>query len=346
MNSMSYTATNVSGTNTVHIADQGYFWVGLKYITRNEHTVLDGTQMYVEYQKPANVTQKYPVILIHGGGGQSLDWISTPDGRPGWRTLLLQQGYEVYIVDRPGHGRSPSFDQDRTSDILPPAVETLGTLFAGQDNPEHTQWPGAGDENDLALAQLLASQGAMTELSIDHQLMQQHGVELLERIGRSIIITSSAGGPSGWLMADTRPDLVAGVIALEPLGPSGAFPLTWGLAATPMNYQPDTDTNGIQLVSTLTELSSEPLRLQPEPARQLPNLADLPIAVVSSDQSFTQTMDLGTIAFLEQAGCKKAELIKLADHGLQGNGHLMMIERNNAEVLDLLLQWIDNNINK
>jgi len=31
----------------------------------------------------------------------------TPDGRPGWATYLVQEGYHVYILDRPGHGRSP-----------------------------------------------------------------------------------------------------------------------------------------------------------------------------------------------------------------------------------------------
>jgi len=34
--------------------------------------------------------------------------MSTPDGRPGWRTLLVQRGYAVYVVDRPGYGRSPA----------------------------------------------------------------------------------------------------------------------------------------------------------------------------------------------------------------------------------------------
>ena len=53
------------------------------------------------------MTQPYPIVLIHGGGGQGTDWLGTPDGRPGWATFLVQEGYAVYVVDRPGHGRSP-----------------------------------------------------------------------------------------------------------------------------------------------------------------------------------------------------------------------------------------------
>ena len=49
----------------------------------------------------------YPIVIVHGGGGQGLDWLARPDGGPGWVTYLLQEGYRVYLVDRPGHGRSP-----------------------------------------------------------------------------------------------------------------------------------------------------------------------------------------------------------------------------------------------
>ena len=63
--------------------------------------------MYVEHWIPREVRHPYPVVLIHGGYGQGSDWISTPDGRRGWATLLLEQGYKVYVLDRPGQGRNP-----------------------------------------------------------------------------------------------------------------------------------------------------------------------------------------------------------------------------------------------
>ena len=63
--------------------------------------------MYVEHWIPAQVRHPYPVVLIHGGFGQGSDWFSTPDGRRGWATLFLEQGYKVYVLDRPGQGRNP-----------------------------------------------------------------------------------------------------------------------------------------------------------------------------------------------------------------------------------------------
>src|SRR5690348_13563292 len=83
------------------IAEWSHFFVGVERAVIARGTVVNGAQMYVEYQIPARVQHPYAVVLVHGGGGQGTDWMSTPDGRRGWATLLLEQGYKVYIVDRP-----------------------------------------------------------------------------------------------------------------------------------------------------------------------------------------------------------------------------------------------------
>ncbi len=65
------------------IAEWSFFWVGVERVTLPGGTspVVSGKQMYVEYQIPAKVKHPYPIVLIHGGGGQGLDWMGTPDGR-------------------------------------------------------------------------------------------------------------------------------------------------------------------------------------------------------------------------------------------------------------------------
>jgi pimeloyl-ACP methyl ester carboxylesterase len=315
---------------SLRIAEQGFFWVGVTYEERGGQTIVDGSQLYVEFQKPEEQTQPYPVVLIHGGGGQSLDWMGTPDGRPGWRTLLLQRGYAVYMIDRPGHGRSPRHPGEAHGEPLSmvPSVETLGPLFTGPDNPAHTQWPGTGGRDDPDLAQFLASSSHTPfDPVAHHAVLRRRGAELLDLIGPAILITSSAGGPAGWLMADARPGLVRAVVALEPLGPSGPVPFPWGLAASPLTYDPPGEP---ELVDGL----------QADPPRRLPNLANIPIAIVSAEQSFANAMDDGTVAFLRQAGCERVDHLRLGELGVHGNGHLMMIERNNAEVLDVVTAWL------
>src|SRR5689334_5320101 len=75
------------------IAEWSYFWVGTEHISLPRGTVANGMQMYVEYQVPARPAHPYPIVLVHGGASQGTDWISTPDGRRGWASLLLDLGY-------------------------------------------------------------------------------------------------------------------------------------------------------------------------------------------------------------------------------------------------------------
>ena len=43
--------------------------------------------------------------------------------------------------------------------------------------------------------------------------------------GPAVVVTHSAGGPCGWLLADRRPGLVRALVAVEPIGPAFAtFP--------------------------------------------------------------------------------------------------------------------------
>jgi pimeloyl-ACP methyl ester carboxylesterase len=64
--------------------------------------------MFVQYLLPERRRHDHPIVFIHGGGGQGTDWLETPDGRDGWVDYFVAAGWDVYVVDRPGHGRSQS----------------------------------------------------------------------------------------------------------------------------------------------------------------------------------------------------------------------------------------------
>jgi pimeloyl-ACP methyl ester carboxylesterase len=80
--------------------------------------------------------------------------------------------------------------------------------------------------------------------------------------------------------------------------------------------------------------------LQLDPPRRLPNLTRFPIAVVTAEASRFRLSDPDLVAFLERAGCQ-VDYIQLADHGVHGNSHGMMLERNNADVLAVLTRWVE-----
>ena len=80
--------------------------------------------------------------------------------------------------------------------------------------------------------------------------------------------------------------------------------------------------------------------LQKEPARQLPNLKRIPVVIIMSEASYHAAYDHCTAAYLNQAGVPNT-LIRLADVGVRGNGHMMMIEKNSAAIAGVIAQWLD-----
>jgi len=49
------------------------------------------------------------------------------------------------------------------------------------------------------------------------------------------------------------------------------------------------------------------------------------------------------VAFLKQVGCP-AEMLRLRDYGILGNGNLMLLEKNNHEVFGVLHDWLDRKL--
>lgn len=306
--------------------------------------------MYVERLAPETTTQPYPVLLVHGGGGQATDYLATPDGRPGWAQQLVEEGFTVYVVDRPGHGRSPHDPAVFGPTIPALTAEMFLSIFAPDAHAEtHTQWPVGRTPDDPGVQQVTASFGPMlADWAVMHEVEQQRLATLLDRIGPAIVFCHSAGGPAGYLAADARPALVKALVAIETVGPpfaphpSGAT-LSWGLASAPLTYDPPAaDPAELQLV-TEDVAGGPPRTLQAEPARRLSSLAQVPIGVVTSPNSVFRQFDDHLLAFLQQAGCQ-ADSVRLEDHGVLGNGHGMMLELNNREVLQVVLDWLGKRV--
>jgi len=61
---------------------------------------------------------------------------------------------------------------------------------------------------------------------------------------------------------------------------------------------------------------------------------------VTSEASYHAPYDHCTVKYLEQAGVHPA-WIKLGEAGIHGNGHMMMLEKNNAEIAGVMARWLD-----
>ena len=104
-------------------------------------------------------------------------------------------------------------------------------------------------------------------------------------------------------------------------------PLRWGLTAAPLTFDPRRET-------------PEAVRDADSASLHLPNLAGLPIAVVTGDTSSFAPASPPIVAALK-AGGAAAELLHLPDHGVTGNGHGLIYEKNSDAALQPVLAWLE-----
>jgi pimeloyl-ACP methyl ester carboxylesterase len=333
---------------SLKLADQGCFWVGVQHKQMPYGTIASG-QTYVQYMIPAERRHALPIVMVHGGGGQGMHMMGI-GRRPGWVHYFVQAGYAVYWIDRPGFGRSPYHP-----DALGPShlrnVPAHEGLVASTAVFNTAQWPGTGGMNDPLVDQFMACEvGNVADEAYHSELNIRGGLELLDRLGPCILFTHAFGGFWGWLMADRRPNLVKAIMAMEINGNPFAQQLKWGLTAAPMTYDPPvTDPSQFRLVDAqLPPDSPRPIvpsfKLQAEPARQWKNLKGIPIGWMTSEFGGGGSAN-AQVAFLKQAGCS-AELVRLRDYGIHGNGNLMLMEKNNHEVFTVMRDWLDRKLPK
>ena len=350
------------------IARQGYFFVGGKYSTVKDQQVMSG-QLYVEFQIPSKQTHDWPIVMIHGGGQSGTNFTGTPDGREGWAQYFLRQGYAVYVVDQPGRGRA-AYLADLYGGVTPPSLDNVQRRFVAPERyrlwPQarlHTQWPGTGAAGDAVFDQFYASQlPSIQDFTLQQVLNRDAIVALLDRIGPAIVLTHSQSGAFGWPVADRRPDLVKAIVAVEPNGPpffditnvpapewfrdSATQTRPWGVTAVPLSYAPPAK-NTSDLAILRQEKPDAPdltkCWLQKSQARQLPNLQKIPILIMTAEASYHAPYDHCTVKYLEQAGVHST-WIKLADIGIHGNGHMMMLEKNNLDIAAVISSWLSKSL--
>ena len=165
----------------------------------------------------------------------------------------------------------------------------------------------------------------------------------------------------GWPVADQRPNLVKAIVAVEPSGPPAhdiemlGAP-DWfkdvererpsGIADIPITYDPPLSAEAkLEFVRQDKPDKPDLVRcwMQKEPARKLKNLQHIPVVIIMTEASYHAAYDHCTAAYLTQAGVRNT-FIRLAELGIHGNGHMMMIEKNNQVIARVMVDWLDKEL--
>ncbi|CAF1419936.1 unnamed protein product [Adineta steineri] len=312
-----------------------YFYVGGEYVydTSSQGFVMTG-QMYVEHlTSPYGIQQPYPLVLMHGNAMTGTNWLNTPDGRPGWASYFLQQGYDIYIIDQPARGRSIWLHNSNMT-VKTYSANLMEKRFTATSFYElwpqaklHTQWPG--DNN-------------MTKGRMGDQIFDAFYASTVQFLASEVLVQTMIQKAGAALL-----DKIA-IVSIEPKGPpfreavfSNKSSRSWGITDIPITYDPivnsSSDLSTVEIPSIHENYTS--CILQKTPARTLINLVNISVLIETSQASYHAVYDHCTVEFLRQAGVK-VDFIRLEDIEIYGNGHMQMMEKNNLHIADILHQWI------
>ena len=273
-------------------------------------------QMYVQYRIPKTISGP-PVVMVHGSGHTGVTYETTPDGREGWATYFTRKGFPVYVVDHVGRGRS-GFDptvinrakEEANPSLLPSIPLTTReraypNFLIGPKYP--TPYPGQQfpvEAQDQYFAQLVPN----TETTLDGggtNTVKALGA-LLDKIGPAVVMVHSQSGGYGLQLVREHADKVSGFIDIEgSCGPLSADDVSKSFRKVPT----------MMVFGDYTEGSSGPNG--DERRKQCTQSAD---AINAAG---------GTARFLY-----------LPALGIKGNSHMLMMDKNNLQIADLIISWI------
>jgi pimeloyl-ACP methyl ester carboxylesterase len=264
-------------------------------------------QMYVQYAIPA-AAAPLPILFWHGGSLTGVTWETTPDGREGWFHQFLRLGWPCYNVDAVERGRSGWAPRDPHF-AAPAMLRTLQDSF--------TQFRIGQPVQDGSLASLEAAaypncrfpleafgafmRQVIPRWSTTDELTVDAYCALLQQVGPAIIVAHSQGGAFAFRAAERCPDKVAALVAIEPA--QGG--VTDGAA-----------------------------------------LAGIPVLAVYGDHIALDgrwpKVRARTESYFASARAAggRVDVLDLPSMEILGNSHMLMMERNNAEIGLLIHGWL------
>lgn len=293
--------------------------------SRNAADRVTVNQMYVEYMIPSG-RQKVPVVLVHGAGLSGKSYDTTPDGRMGWFEYFVRKSHPVYVVDQVGRARS-GFNQ-----------ASLNRIGAGDGPRENFPKPWRFGE----------LYGVWSNFRFGPRVGEtfpesKYPVEAIGELAKQAIPDLTPLVPVPNPTHRALAELAAGLEGAVLIGhsQSGSFPMDAAL---------------INSKGTRALVAIEPgtCRSTTYTDAQIAQLAKVPTLVVYADNlpadtGFTKATwqdrfnDCSAYVDRIKAAKGHAEMLHIPALGIRGNSHMVMQDRNNLQIADLILKWIDAN---
>jgi pimeloyl-ACP methyl ester carboxylesterase len=316
------------------LADQGSFFVGGETKSSNPPNApkdappsdVTINQMYVQYQTPTDANRHVPVVMVHGCCLSSKTWETTPDGRMGWNEYFVRKGRAVYLADQSARARS-GFDATVISNVKAGAVppsQLPNVLFASHQ----TSWT------------LFRFGPEFNKSFPDEQFPVEAAGELYKQMIPDFNAVLPTPNPTWKNMAALAVKLRGAVLMGH--SESGFFPEEAALI----------DPSGVRGIISIEMACTTNMTQQ-----QLGVMAKIPILVMFGDHLGDVPGRFATLWPNNLETCRKfvqqvheaggdAELMDLPKMGIKGNSHMLMQDKNNTQLADLIINWIDQHVEK
>lgn len=310
----------------IALKDMGSFHVGGREITISGQPVKEVTftaggvpakvdpngvyqveQMYVQYFIPQNERGALPLLMWHGGGLTGVTYETTPDGREGWLNYFVKKGWAVYNSDAVERGRAGWTNTFKGDPV-----------FLTKENPfeRFRIGAGAGSYNkDPAKMKLMpgsqfpaegydnfTKQGVPRWTTTDDAIIAAY-TELVDKVCPCVVLVHSQAGQFGQKVAQARPDKVRALVLVEPAG-LGDAKLVDRLKNTP-------------ILAVYGDYIEQDSRWPTIRANQLKQLEAV------------------------RAAGGRYDVVNLPQVGIKGNSHMMMMDKNNAQIAELIQGWLE-----
>lgn len=279
-------------------------------------------QMYVQFQVPEGSARRVPVVMLHGCCLSGKTWETTPDGRMGWGEYFVRKHHAVYIPDQSSRARS-GFD-----------ATTINEVKLGTQPP--SALPNIFTFGRKAAWELFRFGPAFPTAFSD----EQFPVEAIDEFGKQVIpdLNATLPTPNPTFANLAALGVKVGGAVLMGHSESGFFPEQAAL----------TDPSGARgLISIEGQCST----LTPQ---QIATLAEIPTLVIFGDH-LADVPSVATLWIESLHGCQQfvdqinaaggdATMLHLPAAGVFGNSHMLMQDKNNLQVADLILKWIRRHV--
>jgi pimeloyl-ACP methyl ester carboxylesterase len=283
-------------------------------------------QMYVQFQVPVSRKKHVPLVFVHGCCLTSKTWETTPDGRMGWYEYFTRNGYPTYLAEQSGRARS-GFNGTIYNEVkegLQPLSAQPPVLIAGAQ----FAW---------SVFRFGPSFGVAWP---DEQFPMDKVEELYKQVIPDLILTEVPNLLAEFSSPTTNNPTVVNMAALaRQLG--GAILIGHSQSSGFPTQATLKDATGVRGIIGLETGCFGNLD-----AAQIATLATVPILIVVGDHQAPPPPPASCATEMQQVNAAGGDMtfISLPDVGLHGNSHMMMQDRNNLQVADVLLDWIDQHV--